>query len=48
MRRLVPLLVAGLLAFTGVAAPSPIASAAAAASGPKIVLIVGATHAATD
>ncbi len=48
MRRLVPLLVAGLLALTGVAAPSPIASTAAAASGPKIVLIVGATHAATD
>lgn len=48
MRRLVPLLVAGLLAFTGAVAPSPIASTAAAASGPKIVLIVGATHGATD
>ena len=48
MRRLVPLLVAGLLALTGVAAPSPVAPTAAAASGPKIVLIVGATHAATD
>ncbi len=49
MRRLVPVLLAGLLAVAGAVAPSPQASAAAAAtSGPKIVLIVGATHAATD
>jgi flagellar hook assembly protein FlgD len=49
VRRLVPVLLAGLLAAAGAVAPSPLASAAAAAaSGPKIVLIVGATHAATD
>ncbi len=49
MRRPVPVLLAGLLAVAGAVAPFPQASAAAAAtSGPKIVLIVGATHAATD
>jgi len=49
VRRLVPVLLAGLLAVAGAVAPSPLAStAAAAAPGPKIVLIVGATHAATD
>jgi flagellar hook assembly protein FlgD len=48
VRRLVPALFAGLLALSGVVAPSSLAPTAAAASGPKIVLIVGATHSATD
>ena len=48
MRRLVPALFAGLLALSGVVAPFSLAPTAAAASGPKIVLIVGATHSATD
>ena len=48
MRRLVPVLFAGLLALSSAVAPSSLAPTAAAASGPKIVLIVGATHAATD
>ena len=48
MRRLVPALFACLLALSGVVAPSSLAPTAAAASGPKIVLIVGATHSATD
>ena len=48
MRRLVPVLLAGLLAVAGVVAPSPIAPAAAAASSnPKIVLVVGATESTT-
>jgi flagellar hook assembly protein FlgD len=41
-------LFAGLLALSGAVAPSSLAPTAAAASGPKIVLVVGATHAATD
>ena len=48
MRRLVPVLIAGVLALAGAVAPSAFAPTAAAAGGPKIVLIVGATHAATD
>ena len=49
MRRLVPVLLAGLLAVAGAVAPSPLAPAAAAASSdPKIVLVVGATHSATS
>jgi flagellar hook assembly protein FlgD len=49
VRRLVPVLLAGLLAAAGTLAPSPSARLASAASvGPRIVLIVGATHAATD
>ncbi len=48
MRRLAPALFAGLLALSGVVAPWSLATTAAAASGPKIVLIVGATHSATD
>ncbi len=49
MRRLVPVLIAGLLAVSGVVAPSPGARTAAAASAdPKIVLIVGATESTTS
>jgi flagellar hook assembly protein FlgD len=49
VRRLVPVLVAGLLAVAGAIAPSPLASAAAAVSSdPKIVLVVGATQSATS
>ena len=48
MRRPVPVLLAGLLAMAGAAAPLPSVTAAAAApSGPKIVLVVGATEATT-
>ncbi len=47
MRRLVPVLIAGLLAVGGVVAPSPRTSAAAASGGPKVVLIVGATESTT-
>jgi hypothetical protein len=48
VRRLVPVLLAGLLAVAGVVAPSPLAPAAAAASpDPKIVLVVGATEGVT-
>ena len=48
MRRLVPVLLAGLLAVAGVVAPSPRTSAAAAAStDPKVVLVVGATESTT-
>ena len=47
MRRLVPVLLAGLLAVAGAVAPSPNAAAAASAD-PKIALVVGATHAATS
>ena len=45
MRRLVPVLFAGLLAVAGVVAPSPIAAAVPA--NPKIVLVVGATGSVT-
>lgn len=45
MRRLVPVLLAGLLLVAGVVAPSPIAAAVPA--NPKIVLVVGATEAVT-
>ena len=48
MRRLAPVLLAGVLALAGAVAPSAFAPTAAAGGGPKIVLIVGATHAATD
>ncbi len=48
MRRLVPVLLAALLATIGAIVPSSGPMVAAAASvGPKIVLIVGATHGAT-
>ena len=46
MRRLVPVLMAGLLAVAGVLAPSSRASAAASSS-PKVVLIVGAAESTT-
>ena len=50
MRRLVPVLLAGLLGVVGVVAPSPLAPAAAAAvpANPKIVLVVGATESTTS
>ena len=49
MRRLVPVLIAGLLAVAGAVAPSPRTQPAAAASAdPKVVLIVGATEATTS
>jgi len=49
VRRLVPVLLGGLLAMAGIIAPSPIArTTAAASSDPKIVLVVGATHSATS
>ena len=49
MRRLVPVVLAGLLAVAGAVAPSRLAPAAvAAAFDPKIVLVVGATHSATS
>jgi flagellar hook assembly protein FlgD len=49
VRRLVPVLLAAVLAAVGAVAPSPLASAAAVASSDlKIVLVVGATHSATD
>ena len=47
MRRLVPVLIAGLLAVAGLIAPSPRTSGAAASSNPKVVLIVGATESTT-
>ncbi len=48
MRRLVPMLIAGLLAITGVVAPSPRTQAAVAAvANPKVALIVGATEGTT-
>ena len=49
MRRLVPVLLAGLLGVAGVVAPSPLAPVAAAAvpANPKIVLVVGATGSVT-
>lgn len=49
MPRLVPVMLAGLLAIAGAVAPSPLAPAVAAASAnPKVVLIVGATGSATS
>jgi len=50
VRRLVPVLLAGLLGVVGVVAPSPLAPAAAAAvpANPKIVLVVGATESTTS
>ena len=49
MRRLIPVLLAGLLAVAGAVAPSALAPAVAAApADPKIVLVVGATHSATS
>src|ERR1035437_4827918 len=47
VRRLVPVLIAGLLAVAGLVAPSPRTSGAAASSNPKVVLIVGATESTT-